>query len=269
MRFRLSSAAVVATALFLSATIQFCAQAESPDPSAWCADYRKRGGSADFQQDKRSTLLVTKQEHHPPVPTLIELRPPAGVRAVKLQGYGVEDDDLLALKTWKGLETVEVLDGKSVTDCGVRGLGDIRTLRTLVLMETAVTGDGLAALSGHPALARLEVGNTVIDGRVRELDLTDLPRLERLALNCGGLRRLTLARMPTLREVERLPASPVTAELARLGRLTELDFHASALAALSIKGCPALETLDARRTELSGLAVGKLRAALPGVRVRR
>jgi hypothetical protein len=238
-------------------------------PREWADRYAKSGGKASLGKADEPDLQIQKRAGQLPLIGLKRVPPAAGVRWVCLQGFEVADDDLAALAEWPDLERVAVIDGKKVTDRGVKALAARPGLRKLVLADTAVTGAGLAALSGHRSLVHLTVTNANLPNRVAELDLRDLPRLETLSLVCEGMEEIRLRGLTSLRWVGDFPRSLERAELSSLPALTDLDFRGTRLRSLAVSGVPKLEGLDLRDTLLGPGTASVIEKQLPGVAVRK
>ena len=258
---------LVSVIMVLAASVEPL-RAQSLDAKDWVAAYCKLGGKASLYNGQADIVGVTKLRGQEPNVKLGEIAPAKGIRKVLLGRHGVLDEDLIALAHWDKLEEVDVFDGERVTDAGLKAVAAIPTLKSLVLMDTAVTGEGLAALSGHKQLAFLKIANPDTTGSVHAVSLTDMPRLGRLMLNCPGLEQLSVTKMPSLHEVERLPASMKSAEFADVGELTELEFRTSTLANLSIKGAPKLKLIDLRNTKVSKETLAEIRGKLPNTVVK-
>ncbi len=241
------------------------------EAEVWVAGYQKLGGKAGLSASAHDepTLSIEKRMGQKPLVSLKGLKPATGIRAIALQGYEVDDEDLEALAGWKELEVIQVVDGKRVTDTGVRAIARLPRLRRVDLVDTAVTGTGLSAFSGHPTLTNLTLSNTIVKTRVRSLELKDLPALATLTLSAEGITSIRLAKMPRLRELTDFPLAVERAELSDLGELTELDFHGSKLEKLSLSGMPKLESLDVRETQLKDSAVADLKRLYPSVTIRK
>lgn len=151
----------------------------------------------------------------------------------------------------------------------LRALAALPGLRELVLADTAVTATGVNALSGHKALARLTVSNTVAENQVTSLDLKEMPQLEGLVLVCQGLTTVRLTKLPRLVRVFDFPLELERAEVSELGSLTELDFRGTRLKKLALSGLPKLRSLDLRETPLGADVVARIQMTFPGVRVRK
>jgi hypothetical protein len=244
--------------------------ADEPAPSAkeWVDRYGKLGGVAVLTPDELS-ISIRKREGQKPLVGLNALQPPAGVRCVSLQGFEVADGDLEALAGWKALEEIDVIDGKMVTDKGVKALAALPKLRELVLADTAVTGVGLNAFSGHKELVSLTVSNTIVENKVASLDLKEMPKLKGLVLVCPGMTAVRLTKLPKLEWVTDFPLELEQAEVSELGMLTELDFRRTRLKKLAMSDLPKLEALDLRRTPLDADTVAGIQRSFPSVKVRR
>jgi hypothetical protein len=255
-------------ALLVASWLSF---ADEPGPSAkdWVAQYVKLGGKAFLWPSDRSTIGIQKREGQQPFVGLKGLKPAAGIRRVVLQGFEAGDDDLEALVAWTELEQIDVIDGKRVTDKGVKALAAMPKLWELVLADTAVTSSGVGTFSGHKELARLTVSNTIVKNRVTSLDLKNLPKLKGLVLVCEGMTTVRLTMLPKLEWVADFSAELEEAELSELGSLTELDFRGTRLKKLTLSGLPNLESLDLRKTRLDADAVAKIQKLFPGAKVRR
>lgn len=216
------------------------------------------------------TLGIEKLMGQEPLVGLKNLKPASGILRVVLAGYEVDDSDLQALADWKGLEVIDVIDGKKVGDNGVKAIARLPKLREVVLADTAVSGIGVSALSSHVALTRLTLTNTVFPSQVKTLALKNLPKLEVLELACeGGISDVRLAAMPRLRELSAFPSDVKSAEISGLGAITELDFRGSKLEKLSISDMPSLESIDLRDTQVNDETVMELKKKFPKAEIRR
>lgn len=248
--------------------------AEDPRPLVedWLAEYKKLGGKAGVNTSTgpHPTLWVQKRFGQMPLVGLKGMKTPPGIRAVSLQGYEVEDDDLLGLATWPGLEEVSIIDGKKVGDKGVQAIAKLPKLHRLDLVDTVVSEVGLAQLSGHRALTQLDLSNTVVTTKVRALRLKDIPKLESLSLACeGGMTSVSLTALPQLKQLGDFPLDVETAEVSGLPKLTDLDFRGSKLRKLTIADMPGLESIDLRDTQVDDETVKELKKKFPKVEVRR
>ena len=261
--------AVVALAVGGSLTAQ--GPAKDSEAVAWVAAYQKAGGVAELTTGPGEvpSLAIHKRKGQKPLVSLKGFGPAPGVRSATLQGYEVSDEDLVTLAAWRDLEQVEVVDGAKVTDVGVKAIAKLPKLRWLGLHDTGVTGDGPTAFAKHDALTHLSITNTTVKGRVRSLELKDLPKLETITLVGEGITRVVLARLPQLRQAGDFPRSLEVADLSGLGRVKDLDFGHTRLKALLISDLPVLETLDLRDTQVPEGAVKVLRNTYPAVEVRR
>lgn len=245
--------------------------AADPSPTAkeWVEQYGKLGGKASLSPSDEPAIGIQKREGQKPLVSLRGLKPASGIRHVGLQGFEVADEDLEALAGWKELEQIDVVDGKKVTDKGVKTLAALPKLRELVLADTAVTAAGVNAFSGHKELARLTVSNTIVENRVKSLDLREMPKLKGLTLVCQGMTAVRLTKLPKLEWVADFPPELEQAEVSGAGALTELEFRDTKLRKLTLSDLPKLESLDLRRTPLGADDVAGIQRALPGVKVRR
>jgi hypothetical protein len=238
-------------------------------PQAWVAEYRRGGGEAGVRPDDHRAVWVRRGQDEKVPARLTAVPATVGGRRVLLYGFRVEDADLRAVASWPGLEQVDVIDGKGVTDKGVMALAALPGLREVVLADTAVTAAGVNAFSGHKELANLTVSNTIVENRVRSIDLKGMPKLQGLVLVCEGMTAARLTNLPKLEWVTDFPAELEEAEVSDAGRLTELEFRGTRLKKLSLSGLPKLESLDLRRTPLGGDDVASIQKSFPGVKVRR
>jgi hypothetical protein len=247
------------------------AQDKKTPADAWVAAYQKLGGKAGLTTatGEEPSLWVEKRLGQAPLIGLDRLKPESTIRTIGLQGYEVDDADLEALGAWKQLTRIEVIDGKKVTGKGVKAIARLPKLREVVLADSAVTTDGVTAFSGHPGLTHLTLSNTVLESRLRKLDLENLPRLATVTLAGEGMTAVRIANMPRLRLIGDFPTTLETADFSDLGALTALDFRGTKLKKLSLSGTPKLESVDLRETQLDEKAVADLRRAFPGVSIQR
>lgn len=256
-------------AVLLAASCLSVADEPASTATDWVTKYGKLGGKAFLWSPDEATIGIQKREGQKPLVGLKGLKPAAGIRRVVIQGFEVADDDLEALAAWKELEQIDVIDGKKVTDKGVKALATLPRLRELVLADTAATAAGANAFSGHKELTRLTMSNTIVENKVTSLDLKEIPKLQGLTLVCQGMTTVRLTNLPKLEWVGDFPQELEEAELSELRSLTELVFRGARLKKLTVSGLPNLESLDLRSTPLDGDTVAIIQKAFPAAKVRR
>lgn len=252
----------------LLSLLAVCGRSSADDLAVeeWIEQYGKLGGKAFLSTDKL-TLCIQKREGQKPLVSLKGLKP-AVIGEVYLQGYQVADEDLEALAGWTKLEQVAVEDGEKITDMGIKSLTALPKLRRLVLSNTAVTGAGLTAFSGHKELVRLDVSNSIGGNKVKNLELKEMPELQSVILTGKGVTLVRLTKMPKLEFVE-FPMELEEADISEAGALTELDFRGTHLKKLTMLGLPKLESLDLKKTQIDADAVAVIQKAFPGVKVKK
>jgi hypothetical protein len=105
------------------------------------------------------------------------------VKTVDLANCGVNDEDLVCLRSLKNLETLELGSNIRITDAGLANLSNMLTLKHLLLYKTGVTGSGLVHVASLPKLHSVLLQNTLVsDAGV--LVFQDSPTLKSLML--GG-----------------------------------------------------------------------------------
>lgn len=246
-----------------------CAQ-RALEPSAWVADFRKAGGRATLVETDDGEKLISIERRGGQKPSVgLRDRPvPTGITSVGLQGFGIDDGDLAALAGWKQLRKVKIVDGKGVTDKGVLNVARILKLVEVELIDTSVTGTGLKEFSKHPALVHLVVINTNHASRAESLELSEMNKLETLTLAVEGVSRISLTKLPRLRQVSDFPSSLTRLELSDLGPIEELDLGRTRLTEVSLSGLPKLEGIDLRDTKLSQKQIDRIRTAFPTAKIR-
>lgn len=252
----------------LSVSCLFAADEPAPTAKDWVSQYNKLGGKASLRDTDEAAIEVQKREGQKPLVSFKGLKPATGIRRVVIQGFEVADDDLEALAGWKDLEQIDVIDGKKVTDKGVKALATLPKLRELVLAGTAVTAAGVNAFSGHTELTHFTVSNTIVENQVKSLDLKEMPKLRSLCLVCKGMTTVRLTKLPKLEWVTDFPLELEHAEVSGAGSLTELEFRDTRLKKLVLSELPKLESLNLRKTQLDAAAVARIQKDFPEVGVR-
>ena len=238
-------------------------------PHLCLAEYQRLGGEAWLLPYDGQALLIRKAPDQKVQVGLKALKPAVGVRRLLLLGFKVEDADLQAIASWHWLEQVEVIDGKQITDKGVKALIALPNLQELVLADTAVTANGVSAFSGHKKLTLLTITNTVVDNCVKSLDLKELPNLRGVILVCEGLTTVRLTKLPKLEWIGNFPTELEQAELSDLPSLTTLDFSGTRLKKLSLTGVGKLDSLDLRKTRLDVKIIVEIKKSFPGVKIQK
>ena len=236
----------------------------------WVVEYGNLGGDAYLWPPEHRTIGIAKLSGRKKsfVP-LVGLKAPAGITSIILQGFEIGDADMIAIAQWKDIETLEIIDGKSVTDKGLKAISRMPVLKNLAMRDTAITGEGVTALSGSKSLVDLTISSTVIPCRIRRICFKELPSLERLTLNVEGVEAVELANLPKLKEIIVFPTTLTSATVRGLDSLTELDFQNSLLKKLTVGSTPKLQTLDVRNTRMEKMEIYQLQLARPSVTIRR
>lgn len=251
--------------------------------SCWVTDADLPGiaGQAALKRLDLSMTRITDQG-------LLRLKDLPGIEELNLR-YAelITDEGMSAIKGWKRLRTVD-LRGTKVTDTTLGYLGGLTSLESIDVGFAQISDNGIEALAALPKLKRLTLGgNKLTDTGMQALRL--MTALEYLDLSGpqrtdSGLWSVSLtepgiaavAAVGSLREL-RIGGANVGSngleELRRgLPKLERLSLHRckrvtdEAVAVLS--EWRSLVEVDLKDTKISEAGVARLRAALPGCKVR-
>lgn len=163
-------------------------------------------------------------------------------------GGGLSADDLRLFGELPALESLVLLNCRSLDDAFVEALGDTVPLRTLAMTNSALTDAGVAAIvAAFPELEELDLSsNTNLTGAAMR-SLTSLEKLERLALVQTRFNDLHTRRLKSLANLEVLDLR---------GNMEAGDMTLGV-----VSGLPKLRAFKHRSTIVSDDGVGRLVAS--------
>ena len=159
-----------------------------------------------------------------------------------------------------------------ITDAGARSLAQLRSLRELIVPQTALTGEGVRALAAIAPLEQLDLTLTEVtdDSLTPFGDLKNLRSLKLRGTQIQGPGLQHLARCQSLESLQLSELSPFESDELRhfVGhpRLKSLNLSGTRLdkpAVAHLKGIPTLELLELNDSGVAEADVRDLRAALP------
>jgi hypothetical protein len=195
------------------------------------AKWRKLGttpGDVSVPRDYALGLRLLDVEEEGLSGWIATLDHPSDIVRLDTDRLAVTEADLIALGRLTNLTRLDIKNGASITDTGLRTLRDLDGLRHLGLFWSKVTDAGLVHLANHRFLTQLDLRESKRLTGVGFAALTSLPGLHNL--DCAGCSQMTdegLASLSGLRTLHKL-------NLSRCPQITHRGLaHLRALAALT------------------------------------
>jgi endonuclease YncB( thermonuclease family) len=269
-------------------------------PENWRRGDRLPGEAGETESQRKAVAALRGLE---PVITYDETKPGRPVIAVRFRPNTpakVTDDDLVHLRSFYNLRSVDVPSSPKVTDAGLEHLADLRQLGELNVNWTRVTAAGVVRLvRGQRMMQRLEVGGVKFRDDDLEM-LKGLPYLRKLSLRATGVTDKGLEHLKpfeNLRALSLMNTGVRDAGLKHLKSLTtleDLDLDRTAITDAGLKhlkdfrnlrrlqmahtavtdaglehllGLSKLKELNVRGTSMTAEGVEKLRQRMPGLQV--
>jgi len=170
------------------------------------------------------------------------------------------------------------ITGPNVTDAGLLSIKGLSNVKVFEASQTAITGKGIAAMSGWQKLKNLDLSETKVDDGAL-VHLAKLPNLKLLTLDGCSLTGAGLGSLKNLVNLDSLRLNNTSiddaglAKLPRLAKLKILQLDATRITDKSVERLmqfPALDELRIRNvTGISDEAVDKLTKAKPDLTVDR
>jgi WD40 repeat protein len=270
------------------------------EPERWRKGDRLPGETGETESQRQAVAALRRLD---PVITYDETKPGKPVIAVRFRPNTlakVTDDDMVHLKSFYNLRSVDVPSSPKVTDAGLEHLADLRPLVELNVNWTQVSAAGVVRLvRGRRMMQRLEVAGVkfrdddlaMLKGlpylrtlslratRVTDKGLEHLKSLENprtLSLMSTGIGDAGLKHLETLTTLEDLDLDRTAItdaglqHLKGLRNLRRLQMAHTAVTDAGLEhllGLSKLKELNVRGTSITREATEKLRQRIPGLQV--
>jgi hypothetical protein len=235
----------------------------------WVIDYKNLGGIASYNSDDGGSIQIQKRSNNKPLISINAMRSQPIIRKLEVQGYEIDDDDIIAIAKWKKISIVYIIDGKKVTDKGVIAIASSPELTKITICGTSITDVGIGAFSGNKTLTYLNIESYAKDNKTINMALKEMPLLEKLFVGCNGLKSINLSKLPKLQSLENIPSTVTTIELNDLASVDELDFSGTQLDKLTLSALPKLAKLNVQRTKLSRESIKSIKDDYPNINIKR
>jgi hypothetical protein len=242
---------------------------QSVNSNKWIAAYTKLGGVAFILPDQQDTIAIQKLQGKGNNVEISLLRPPSGIRKVTLQGHEISNSDLEYLHTWQNLESIEIIDGKSIDDVGISWALKNRRLKELRLYDTNIGMASFAKMSNHQSLEILEVSNAAFQISLDYVNIEKIENLSKIRLNISSIRSLKIATLPNLTEIELSSTKIKHATVADIPKIEELDFSYTEVELFQLTNAPKLRRLNLKKTKITTKDFETLSNLLPKIEILR
>jgi endonuclease YncB( thermonuclease family) len=229
------------------------------EPERWRKGERLPGEAGETEPQRKAVAALQRLE---PAITYDESKPGRPVIAVRFPPNTlakVTDDDLLHLKAFSNLRSLDVPSSPKITDAGLEHLAGLRPLVELNVNWTRVSAAGVVGLvRGRRMMQRLEVAGV----NVRDDDLAmlkGLPNLQRLSLRATRVTDKGLENLKPLADLRILSLMNTgigdtgLQHLETLTALEDLDLDRTAITDAGLKYVRGLRNL--RRLQMAHTAI--------------